>query len=233
MSWWGRLRNRGRVEDELDRELWDHVERQVADHIQAGMSLREARRRARLEFGGLDQIKELCRDARGTRWIEETWQDVRFAARLLVKDRWVAAGAVLALGLGLGISRAVFTAYNGLLLLRGLPVDDQHRVTALAMRDETGSEQGVSYLDFRDWRDATGSFRGIAAYSEPPINVSDPGMGTEQFYGAGVTANTCGPLGVPPCSAATCGRTTTVRARCPSRCWDTASGRPATARTRR
>ena len=195
--WWRRLRNRGRIEDELDAELRDHVDRQVADHVRAGMSEREARRRARLEFGGLEQIKELCRDMRGTRWIDETWQDLRFAARLLVKERWFAAGAVLALGLGLGISSAAFTAYNGM-LLRGLPVDDEQRVMALAMRAETGGEQGVSYLDYRDWRDATGSFRNIAAYSEPPMNVSDPGMGTEQFYGARVTANAFGLLGVQP-----------------------------------
>ena len=98
MNWWRRLRRRGQAEDDLDRELRDHVERQVADHVRAGMPPREARRRARVEFGGLDQIKELCRDARGTRWIEETWQDVRFAVRLLAKDRWAAAGAVLTLG---------------------------------------------------------------------------------------------------------------------------------------
>ncbi len=117
--------------------------------------------------------------------------------RLLEKDRWAAAGAVLTLGLGLGISGAAFTAYNGM-LLRGLPVADGQRVMALAMRDETGGEQAVSYLDYRDWRDATGSFRDIAAYSEPPLNVSDPEMGTEQFYGARVTANTFGLLGVQP-----------------------------------
>ena len=197
MSWWTRLLQRRRLEGELDRELRDHVERQVADHLRAGLTEDAARRRARLDFGGVDQIKETCRDVRGTRWLEETWQDLRFAARLLVKEPWVAAGAVLALGLGLGISSVAFTAYNGL-LLRGLPVDDQHRVTALAMRDETGGEQGVSYLDFLDWRDATGSFRGIAAYSEPPMNVSDPGMGTEQFFGARVTANAFGLLGVRP-----------------------------------
>ncbi len=137
------------------------------------------------------------RDARGTRWIEEIGQDVRFAVRLLLKDHWAAAGAVVTLGLGLGISSAAFTAYNGL-LLRGLPVADGERVMALAMRDETGGEQAVSYLDYRDWRDAAASFGDIAAYSEPPLNVSDPGLGTEQFYGARVTANTFGLLGVPP-----------------------------------
>ena len=197
MSWWRRLRQGDRLERELDRELRDHLDRQVADHVRAGLPGGEARRRARLEFGGLDQIKELCRDARGARWLDETWQDLRFTVRLLAREPWVAAGAVLALGLGLGISSAAFTAYNGL-LLRGLPVDDQRRVMALAMRDETGGERGVSYLDFRDWRDATPSFEDLAAYSEPLMNVSDPGMGTEQFFGARVTANVFGLLGVQP-----------------------------------
>ena len=71
VSWWRRPRLRDRADDELDAELRDHVERQVADHIRAGMSAREARRRARLEFGGLDHVKEMCRDVRRTRWIED------------------------------------------------------------------------------------------------------------------------------------------------------------------
>ena len=98
MSWWRRMRHRERVENELDAELRDHVERQVAHHVRAGLSEQEARRRARLEFGGLDHVKEMCRDARGTRWIDETWQDLRFAARLLLKERWFTAAAVVALG---------------------------------------------------------------------------------------------------------------------------------------
>ena len=56
MTWWQRLRHRDRLEGELDRELRDHVERQVADHVRAGMTELEARRRARLEFGGVGQI---------------------------------------------------------------------------------------------------------------------------------------------------------------------------------
>ena len=76
----------------------------MAHHVRAGMSEREARRRARLEFGGLDPIKEMCRDARGTRWIDETWHDLRFAVRLLLKERWFTAAAVLALGLGIGLA---------------------------------------------------------------------------------------------------------------------------------
>ena len=197
MSWWARMRNRGRIEDELDAELHDHVERQVTDHVRAGMSAGEARRRARLEFGGLDQVKEMCRDARGTRWLEDTWQDLRFAVRLLVKERWSAAAAVLALGLGIGLTGAAFTVYNAV-LVRGLPVDDPERIMTLGTRDAAGNEQGVSYLDFQDWRAAATSFDDIAAYSEPAMNVGDPDMATERFFGARVTANAFRLIGVEP-----------------------------------
>ena len=197
MSWWRRLRNRERVEHELDAELRDHIERQVAHHVQSGMSERKARRRARVEFGGLDPIKEMCRDARGTRWLDETWQDLRFAVRLLAKERWFAAAAMLALGLGIGLTSTGFTVYNAM-LVRGLPVDDQHRVMALAMRDADGREQRLSHLDFRDWRAEATSFSGIAAYSEPVMTVGDPELATERFLGARVSANTFRLLGVEP-----------------------------------
>ena len=197
MSWWTRKGNRGRIEEELDAELRDHVERQVADYVRAGMSAGEARRRARLEFGGLDQVKEICRDVRGTRWIEETWQDLRFAVRLLVKERWFAAAAILALGLGIGLTSTAFTVYNAV-LVRGLPVDDPSRIMALAMYDADGRERGISYLDFQDWRAAATSFMDIAAYSEPAMDIGDPGMATERFFGARVTANAFRLLGMEP-----------------------------------
>ena len=197
MSWWRRLRSGNRLEGELDAELRDHVERQVADHVRAGMSAREARRRVRIEFGGVDQIKEMCRDARGTRWLEETWQDLRFAVRLLVKERWFAAAAVLALGLGVGLTSTGFTVYNAM-LLRGLTVDDPERIMALGMRDLDGGDQGISHLDFQDWLAATTSFSGIAAYNEPAMYVGDPGLVTERFFGARVTVSAFGLLGVQP-----------------------------------
>ena len=197
MSWWQRLLHRDRTEYELDAELRDHIERQTTDHVRAGLSPREARRRARLEFGGLDQVKETCRDARGTRWLEETWHDQRFAVRLFVRERWFAAAAVLSLGLGIGLASTAFTVYNAV-LVRGLPVHDSQRIMALATRDAAGGEQGVSYLDFQDWRAAATSFEDIAAYSEPAMNVGDPDMATERFFGARVTANTFRLLGVEP-----------------------------------
>ena len=85
MSWWRRLLKRSEMERHLDAELRFHFDGLVADNLRAGMSEAEARRHARLEFGGVEQVKEECRDARGTRWIEDLWQDLRFAVRTLRK----------------------------------------------------------------------------------------------------------------------------------------------------
>ena len=83
MTWWRRLLQRERVERHLDAELRDHFERLVADYVQAGATAPEARRRARLAFGGMEQVKEDCRDVRGTRWLDELGQDVRYGLRVL------------------------------------------------------------------------------------------------------------------------------------------------------
>ena len=121
MNWWQRLRNRDRLERELDAELRYHFDREVDDYVRMGMSEADARRRARLDLGGGDQLKESCRDARGTRWVEDIGQDLRFAARLLLKDRWFTLPAMIALSLGIGMNGTMFTIVNA--MIRGLPID--------------------------------------------------------------------------------------------------------------
>ena len=83
MSWLQRLFARRRMDGELDKEIQFHVESQVADKVRAGIPEIEARRLTRLEFGGSDQIKEDCRESRGTMWLESLVQDVRFGLRQL------------------------------------------------------------------------------------------------------------------------------------------------------
>ena len=78
MNWWRRLAGGKQLEQHLSAELSDHWERQVADNIRAGMNADEARRQARIQFGGMEQGKEECRDARGTGRLESAIQDVRF-----------------------------------------------------------------------------------------------------------------------------------------------------------
>src|SRR5687768_11885168 len=89
-------------------------------------------------------------------------QDIRFACRMLAKDRRFTLAAVLALGLGIGVNTAVFGVINAA-VIREMPFDQPDRLVSVRSRDPRGERIGVSYADFRDWREATTSFDGLAA----------------------------------------------------------------------
>ena len=175
MNWWQRLRGRDRLERELDAELRYHFDRQVDDNVRMGMSEEEARRRARVDLGGEDQLKESCRDARGTRWVDDIGQDLRFAARLLLKDRRFTLPAVIALALGIGMNGTMFTIVNA--MIRGLPIGSPERILSIHARDDAGRWRGfgVSYLDFRDFQTGASTFSGLAAFSQSPVTLSEDG----------------------------------------------------------
>ena len=130
MTWWRRLTGRGRHEAQLDAELRDHVERQVADYVQAGMSEPDARRRTRIELGGLDQVKDRCRDVRATRPIEELARDVRYACRVLRKSPGFTIAAITSLALGIGANTAIFSLIDAA-MLKSLPVREPERLIEL------------------------------------------------------------------------------------------------------
>jgi len=114
-------------------------------------------------------------------------QDIRYAARMLVKWRWMTAVAVLALALGIGANSAVFTFVNAV-LLRGVPFPDPDQVVAIGTQDARGRRFGVSYYDFIDWREAAKSFSDIALTAQPAFNVSEQGTSPERYSGAYVSA---------------------------------------------
>lgn len=123
MSWLGRLLGRRRMEIDLDRELRFHFEEQVAGKTRTGIPESEARRLTRLEFGGIEQIKEDCRESRGTVWVESIWKDIRYGVRQLSRSPGFTITAVLTLALGIGATTAIFTLIEGV-LERSLPVAD-------------------------------------------------------------------------------------------------------------
>jgi len=125
-------------------------------------------------------------------------QDLRFAARLLVKDRWFTAVAVVALALGIGVNATVFTFVNAV-LIRGLPFNDPDRIMSIAGRNMArGTDMGVSYLDFEDLRQAQKSFSGLAAFNGSTMNVSDEGRVPERYQGPYISANAFGLIGQRP-----------------------------------
>lgn len=189
MRWWARLLRRDRAERELDAELRYDVDRRVEDFVAAGMSAEEARRAATLEFGGLDQIKERCRDARGTRWLEDLAADTRYALRLLRKDRGFATVAIVALGLGLAVFSTQFTIVEAY-CLRGVPIDHPDRVAFIGMREIKGDTVPVSYADFVDMSRSATAFTAIAAAGTASVSLGDADQAADSVLAAFVSVPT-------------------------------------------
>ena len=125
------------------------------------------------------------------------WQDVKYAMRLLMKDKWFTLVASTALALGIGVNATVFTFVNAV-LIRGLPFDEPDRIMSVFTRDARNRELGVSYLDFEDWRASTRSFSGLAAFEGATMNVSDEGKAPERFQGPYVSTNAFSLIGERP-----------------------------------
>jgi predicted permease len=124
-------------------------------------------------------------------------QDLRYAARRLVRDRRFTLAAVAALALGIGATSAVFTLVNAV-LLRSLPFDDPDRIMMLGTRDAQGREFGVSEPDFEDWRRETRTFSGISLLQMGPVNFSADERAPDRYNGVYISWNGFSLIGTQP-----------------------------------
>jgi predicted permease len=170
MSWLQRLFARRRMERDLNKELQFHFETQVAEKMRSGIAEMEARRLTRLQFGGMEQVKEDCRESRGTLWVESIVQDVRYGLRQLRKSPGFTSIAIVSLTLGIGANTAIFTLVNAI-MLRPLPVQNPRELLLFGDGSSVGSTLSVpdgswnlfSDSFFHDFRQKDASFSGIAA----------------------------------------------------------------------
>ena len=160
-----------RVEADLDQEVHSHLELLIAENIRAGMPPQEAQRAARIELGGVEQIKEEVREQRLGNWLRSVPSDCRYGLRQLRKNPGATAVMVFTLALAIGVTTAVFSVVYGV-LLRPLPYTESSRIMAVYEVNSKGTWSRVADPNFDDFRDQNRSFQAIAKYNDNTASVS-------------------------------------------------------------
>jgi predicted permease len=189
------LFHRRRVEAAMQAELKSHVEMYAEDLIRSGVPASEARRRARLEFGGIVTVEENCRRARSLQWVDDLCGDLRYSARMLRRNPGFAAVAILSLGLGIGANTAVFSLVNTV-LLKLLPVHRPERL--FFIDDSNGRSAGANappYPCLERFRQHDKYFSGMAAFNADFLKVTIDGR-PERVAGQFASGNYFDVLGV-------------------------------------
>jgi predicted permease len=199
---WLRLRSlfrRKAVDSEMDEELRFHFEKQVEKLVRSGVAPAEARRRARLEFGGMEQVKEEYREARGVNFIETLLQDIRYGLRILGRTPVITSVAILSLALGIGANTAIFSLIDTV-MLRMLPVQKPEELVLLLRQNPKRADEPTSSLTYALWeqlRDHPDIFSGAFAWSESRFDLSRGGA-VQQANGVFVSGDYFKTLGVQP-----------------------------------
>jgi predicted permease len=191
--WWRQLVHGARADRELDEEMRAWVQLATDERVRAGARPDEARRAALIEAGGIEQIKEGVRDARGTAFLDVLRQDLRFGIRQAVRAPGFSLAAVVALALGIGATAATFSVVDAV-LLRPLDYADPERLVVV-MHDRTDPVSPRNYFAWK--REAVGTFASMEAAEWWMPNLSGPGD-PEKVYALRVTPGMLSMLGIAP-----------------------------------
>ena len=180
----------------MDREIEYHLERLAQDYIAQGMEPGEARRRARLDFGGAAQIQEDLRDVHRSRWLADLRMDLVYAARTLRRSPGFLTSATLTLALGIGANTAIFSLIDAV-MLRPLQVPNPSGLVQIARFTDSGDARVVSYPLFEYFRDRLTSISGSFA-EQPTVNTITLDGVDELIYGDMVSGEYYSVLGLSP-----------------------------------
>ena len=191
------LARRRRRDEELDSEVRSYAEMLAEQKVREGMRPEEARRAARLEMGGVEQVKEQVREARAGAWLDSLLQDFRYGMRMLRKSPGFAAVAIVTLALGIGANTAIFSVVDAV-VLRPLPYAQPSRLVRIEEAHPDIRSINFSYANYFDLADAPpASVESMAAYRFWTYNITGKGE-PEQALGAMVSPGFFQLLGVAP-----------------------------------
>lgn len=180
--------------DELESLLQMHTD----ENLRRGMTPEEARRQARIQLGGVEQLRQVVRDRRGLPWLEVLGRDLRYAARTLLRTPGFTVVAMLVMAIGIGASVSLFTVIHSV-VLRPLPFPYPDRLVAVYSQDAGSSQNSVAPGDFYDWQSASRGFEQLAVWRWTGFNMSASDGQLPEFLNAGTCSwKLFSTLGVSP-----------------------------------
>ena len=182
--------------DDIDAELESHLQMHIDDNLRAGMSPQEARRRALIQLGGMEQTRQAVRERSTVPWVENLAQDLKFALRQLRKSPGFACIVIVTLALGIGVNTALFSIVNTVLLH---PVDLTHpnELVAVDAAKPNFPFGSVSYPNFRDWQHDSRTFADFAIFKHAGFILTGTGE-AERVHGEYLSSSFFSLLGVKP-----------------------------------
>lgn len=192
------LLGKSRMERDMEREMRFHLERETEKNIHCGMTKEEAYNRALRDFGGVEQVKEVCRDVSRLRWLEALWQDIRYSVRSWRRNPGYTLLAVLTLALGIGANTAIFSVIYGV-LLRSLPYQNGNQLVVLRQQAPLVGRQNLNFsvAEIEDYRNQNQTLDAIAEHHSMTFTLLG-GAEPELIQTGVVSSNFFDLLGIQP-----------------------------------